>query len=147
MRTVEAMADEAAKGATAEAWLRAFVERHGGVAGSVHRSVGDELEIVAAWNLPEPVKAVTARIPRGKGMAGLALERNEPISTCNLKTDETGNVRPGARAVDAQAAVALPVRDASGAVCAVVGIAFADERELGRDEIDALLRAAADVPC
>ena len=62
----------------------------------------------------------TEVIPRGKGMAGLAWERDEIVSTCNLKTDETGDVRPGAKAVDAQAALAIPVRDGTGALRAVV---------------------------
>ena len=92
-------------------WLEDFVRSHGGAAGTVHRVDNGELVLEAAFNIPEPVRRVTARIPRGKGMAGLALERNQPVQTCNLRTDATGDVRPGARAVDAQAAVALPVHD------------------------------------
>ena len=105
------------------AWLERFVTAHGGVAGSVHHLRGDVLVITAAHRLPDPVVRVTATIPRGKGMAGLAWERDVPIQTCNLKTDETGNVKPGARAVDAQAAVALPVHGPDGGLRAVVGIA------------------------
>ncbi len=130
----------------ATSWLERFVRDHGGVAGTVHRRRGEVLELAAAHNIPEPVRRVTAIVPRGKGMAGLALERNEPVSTCNLKTDQSGDVRPGARAVDAQAAVALPVRDARGEVRAVVGIAFAGERDLEPAELTALLEAAAQLP-
>ena len=83
-------------------WLQEFVRGNGGAAGTVHRVEGGELVLQAAFNIPEPVRRVTARIPRGKGMAGLALERDQPVSTCNLKTDSTGDVRPGARAVDAK---------------------------------------------
>jgi hypothetical protein len=79
-------------------------------------------------------------------MAGLAWERGEPVQTCNLQTDVTGNVQPGARAVAAQAAVALPVRDAAGGVRAVVGIAFAGERELPAAELARLAEAAATLP-
>ena len=57
-------------------------------------------------------------------MAGLALERNRPVSVCNIQTDRSGDVRPGARAVNAQAAAALPIHDPAGDVRAVVGIAF-----------------------
>jgi hypothetical protein len=56
------------------------------------------------------------------------------VSTCNLKTDTSGDVRPGAKAVDAGAALAIPVRDATGALRAVVGIAFAGEREMSAGE-------------
>jgi hypothetical protein len=128
-------------------WLRDFVAKHGGVAGTVHEHREEGLlEMVAAHNIPEQVQQVTARIPRGKGMAGLALERNAPISTCNLQSDSSGNVRPGAKAVGAQAAVALPVHDAAGRVRAVVGIAFLGERDLSDEELAEIGRAAADLP-
>jgi len=127
-------------------WLQDFVRGHGGVAGTVHRVEGGELVLRAAFNIPEPVLKVTSRIPRGKGMAGLALERNAPVQTCNLKTDTSGDVRPGARAVDARGAVALPVRDDAGHVRAVVGIAYSDERELSEAVLAELLAAASRLP-
>jgi L-methionine (R)-S-oxide reductase len=128
-------------------WLEGFIRDHGGVAGSIHlRSGPDELTLGATVNIPEPVKKVVLRVPRGKGMAGLALERNAAISSCNIQADATGQVRPGARAVDAQAAVALPVPGAGGEVRAVVGIAFADERTISDVELAALADAAASLP-
>ena len=81
-------------------------------------------------------------VPKGKGMAGLAFERKQPVQTCNLKTDSTGDVRPGAKAVDAQAAVALPVFDGAGEVRAIVGIAWMGERELSETELATLRQAA-----
>ncbi len=126
-------------------WLEQFLAAHGGVAGTVHRQVGGQLEIDASVNIPEPVLRATAKIPRGKGMAGLVLERGTPVSTCNLQ-EGGSEVRPGARAVGAGAAVALPVLDGDGAVRAVVGIAFAAARELPADELDRLVTAARDLP-
>jgi L-methionine (R)-S-oxide reductase len=128
-------------------WLRGFLARHGGIAGTVHvhREEG-MLELFAAHNIPEPVQKVTARVPIGKGMAGLALEQGKPITTCNLQTDTSGSVKPGATAVNAQAAAALPVRDATGRVRAIVGIAFLGERELSNDDLAALNQAAAELP-
>jgi len=125
--------------------LQELVKTFGGVAGSIHVVRGDELVMVAALNLPEPVQRATAAIPRGKGMAGLAWERDEPVQTCNLKTDTTGDVQPGARAVDAKAAVALPVHGAGNRVTAIVGIAFDDEREFSESEVGRLLDRAAAV--
>ncbi len=127
------------------AWLESFLADNGGCAGSVHAIAGDTLELRAAVNLPPKVVEITRHIPRGKGMAGLAWERGEPVSTCNLKTDTSGDVRPGARAVDAQAAVSLPVGDAGTDIRAVVGIAFVGERELSDGEIEALRRSASTV--
>ncbi len=132
---------------TPQAWLEKFLETHGGIAGTVHRrSAPDELELVAAVRIPPPVQQVVQKVPRGKGMAGLALERNQPVSTCNIQTDRSGDVRPGARAVDAQAAVALPVLDAQGEVRAVVGIAYAGEKTMSESELAALGKAASTLP-
>ncbi len=125
-----------------EGWLSKYVGAHGGVAGSVHRLEGGALVLKAAFNLPPPVIAATRTIPKGKGMAGLAWERGRPVTTCNLKTDETGDVRPGAKAVDAAAAVALPVRDPQGEICAVVGIAFSGERDFTEEQLADLASAA-----
>ena len=120
-------------------WLQALIAREGAAAGSVHRRVGDQLEATAFVGIPPPVRAVTATIPCGKGMAGLAWQRRAPVSTCNLATDPTDDIRPGARTVAAQAAVALPVFDAAGEVRAVVGLAFASDAPLD----DTVLQAAA----
>ena len=135
-----------AAGVALDAWLQQFLSTHGGVAGTVHVRQGEVLSLAAAVNIPPPVVQKTRLIPKGKGMAGLAWERNDVVSTCNLKTDQTGDVQPGARAVDAQAAVAIPVRDAAGSVRAVVGIAFLGDRDFGPAELDAFARAASALP-
>ncbi|MGJ5827201.1 GAF domain-containing protein [Streptomyces ossamyceticus] len=138
-----------------ESWLREFIRTYDGVAGSVHVRQGKGVALAAAVNLPPKVREVTAFVPRGKGMAGLALERGVAVQSCNIQTDDSGDVRPGARAVNAKAAVALPVRDENGDVVAIVGIAFAEERAefLGGAELQwmenharALLDRVQDIP-
>ena len=47
-------------------------------------------------------------------------------------------MKPGAKAVNAQAAIAIPVQDSTGSVLSVVGIAFQDEREFTPAEIEKL---------
>jgi len=130
----------------AESWLREFIARHGGVAGTIHAVAGEALALAAAVNIPPKVVELTRSIPVGKGMAGLAWQRDEPVHTCNLKSDETGDVRPGAKAVDANAAVALPVHGAGGAVRGVVGIAWMGERTLSESELAALGSEAEAAP-
>lgn len=128
-------------------WLETFLRDHGGVAGTVHvRPPDGDLELAAAVNIPQVVQDIVRRIPLGKGMAGLAWERNEPVSTCNIKDDSSGKVRPGAKAVDAGAGVALPVHDSLGRVRAVVGIAYRDERTLTESELAGLSSAAERIP-
>ena len=129
-----------------ETWLKSFIGAHGAVAGTVHERDGETLQLRAAVNIPPPVVKVTEIIPKGKGMAGLAWERNRSVATCNIKTDATGDVRPGAKAVDAQAALAIPVRGADGEVRAVVGIAFMGERDFPDAELDQFEKLAAALP-
>jgi hypothetical protein len=127
-------------------WLSNFIAQQGGVAGTVHLREGDLLVLAAAVNIPTKVQELTRSIPKGKGMAGLAWERAQPITTCNLKEDASGAVKPGARAVDAKAAVALPVHAPGGELRAVVGIAYPDERDLGEADLVRLAEAAATAP-
>lgn len=128
------------------AWLADFLKRHGAVAGTVHVVDGDQLAIKAAVNIPPKVVEITARIPLGKGMAGLAWQHDKPIQTCNLKEDTSGAVKPGAKAVDAKAAVALPVHAGDGTVRAIVGLAWMHENELSSDEVAVIDHDAATLP-
>src|SRR2546421_4203063 len=111
-------------------WLAGLLGRHGAIAGTVHVVRGDVLAITAAVNIPLKVQEITAQIPLGKGMAGLAWQHDKAIQTCNLQEDTSGQVKPGAKAVAAQAAGALPVHDAPGKGRAGVGLAGMDERGL-----------------
>jgi hypothetical protein len=126
-----------------EGWLREFLDRHGAASGTVHVVRDDALQLAAAVNIPPPVQQITAVIPMGKGMAGLAWERGEPVFTCNLQEDQSGDIRPGAKAVGAKAAVAFPLGEP---VRAVVGAAWMVERALDDAAVAALARDAADYP-
>ena len=127
-------------------WLTRYLAGCAAVAGTVHRYENGGLRLAAAVNIPDPVRNAVAWVPSGKGMAGLALERGEAVQTCNLQADSSGAVRPGAKAVNAQAAVALPVRDRAGHIIAIVGIAFAGEREIPDVELAQLTAAAESLP-
>jgi hypothetical protein len=127
-------------------WLESFLSSHGAIAGTIHLQRGEDLELVAAHNIPPPVVATVRHVPRGKGMAGLAQVRKAPVQTCNLKEDDSGRIKPGAKAVDAKAAIALPVLTAEGGVRAVVGIAFMFEGEINPERERELMAAAAKLP-
>jgi hypothetical protein len=126
-----------------QSWLADLLREIGGVAGTVHLHEPGGLRLAAAIHIPPRMQEAVLWVPRGKGMAGLALERGEPVQTCNLQTDRSGAVQPGAKAVNAQAAIALPARNAAGEIIGVVGIAFADEREIQGRELDVLQFAAS----
>ena len=42
-------------------------------------------------------------------MAGLAVQRKEPVSVCNLQTDASGAARPGAKATGMEGALVVPI--------------------------------------
>jgi L-methionine (R)-S-oxide reductase len=119
-----------------ETWLRQILAEVNATSGTVHIHENDGLRLAAAVNIPPPVQQIVQWVPNGKGMAGLALQRREPIQTCNLQEDRSGAVKPGAKAVNAQAAIAIPVQDPTGKVLSVVGIAFQDEREFTPADIE-----------
>lgn len=104
------------------------------------------LTLVASHNIPPPVVQKTRVIPKGKGMAGLAWERRQIVQTCDLESDQTGDVQPGAKAVNARAAAAIPVFDAAGELRAVVGIAFATERDFTPRDLEVFAHAAEALP-
>lgn len=134
------------RNAAHQTFLESLLTRVGGVAGTVHEQRGADLYLTAAHNIPPPVVAIVAHVPHGKGMAGIAQVRKQPVQTCNLQTDDSGTIKPGAKAVGAQAAIALPVLDDNGEVRAIVGLAWDHERELGPELEQSMVQMAAELP-
>jgi signal transduction protein with GAF and PtsI domain len=110
--------------------------------GTIHFLADDGLLHLAAVTagMPEPVLATIRTIPVGKGMAGLAVERGEPVNACNIQTDTSGDVRPGARATALSGAIVVPIFRGERVVGAL-GVANRGERVFTPDEIDALIAA------
>jgi hypothetical protein len=80
--------------------------------GTIHTKAAEhKLLLLAAWAgpMPEPVLNVIKEIPWGKGMAGAAAERVEPVGTCNLQTTSNPDVRPGAKATQLRGALVVPM--------------------------------------
>ena len=129
-----------------QAFLESLLERIGAIAGTVHEQRGHDLYLTAAQNIPPPVVVIVAHVPHGKGMAGVAQVKKQPVQTCNLQTDDSGTIKPGAKAVGAQAAIALPVLRDDGEVRAVVGVAWDHEGELGPEFEQSMMQLAAALP-
>jgi L-methionine (R)-S-oxide reductase len=94
----------------------------------------------SSGEFPPPVLAVIQKIPVGKGMAGLAVERAQPIDACNIQTDTSGDVRPGAKATGMEGAIVVPVFDGARVIGAL-GIANRGERLFSEEEKSALIAA------
>jgi GAF domain-containing protein len=113
----------------------------GCVAGTIHRfnPASGLLEIVAHRGIPEAVLNRAARVPIGKGMAGLAAERQEAVQVCNLQTDNSGVAQPAARETPVEGAIAVPLL-VDGALRGTLGVAKAAAYEFPPAEIELLLR-------
>jgi len=92
----------------------------------------------ASAGIPEPVLKAVELVPVGKGMAGLAVERKEPVSVCNLQTDASGNARPGAKATGMEGALVVPILRGEDAVGAL-GIANRAPRTFTAEETNDLI--------
>lgn len=92
----------------------------------------------ASAGIPPPVLDIIRVVPVGKGMAGLAAERREPVTICNIQTDTSGDVRAGARATGLEGAIALPMLDGE-LVAGVLGVANRGERTFTVEETEDLL--------
>ncbi len=133
--------------ALAEKELCSILEKFGCQAGTVHLLSAEDglLHLVAAVGIPAPVLAIVAAVPVGKGMAGLAAQRNEPVSLCNLQTDTSGQAKPGARATRMEGSVAIPMRLEGRPECVigVLGAAKPTAYEYSPEELAGLLEEGA----
>jgi L-methionine (R)-S-oxide reductase len=124
--------------------LRRLVDEFGAETGTLHLLEEDGLLHLKArsGHFPPPVLAVIQKIPVGKGMAGLAVERALPVDACNIQTDSSGDVRPGAKATGLEGAIVVPIFD-GGRVVGALGIANRSERTFSQEEKDALTAAGS----
>ena len=123
--------------------LEEIIRQFAADTGSIHLVENGVLVLKAHVGLPAPVVQIVSLVPIGKGMAGLAAQRNEPVSSCNIQTDATGDVRPGARATGVNGAIVVPIRDANGQVRGTLGIGVHRDYEYTGDETSRLLHLAA----
>jgi len=67
------------------------------------------LELQAHQGIPPFLLPKMAAIPIGKGMAGIAAERRQPVEMCNLQTDDSGVARPAAKETRVEGSIAAPM--------------------------------------
>jgi signal transduction protein with GAF and PtsI domain len=92
----------------------------------------------ASAGIPQIVLETIKDVPVGKGMAGLAVERRQPVNACNIQTDASGDVRPGARATGLQGSIVVPMLRGDDAIGAL-GVANRGERTFTDAETERLL--------
>jgi putative methionine-R-sulfoxide reductase with GAF domain len=95
------------------------------------------LHLAAKAGIPDFLLPKMTVIPIGKGMAGIAAERREPVQVCNLQTDESGVARPSAKDTQMEGSLASPLL-LNGQLYGTIGIAKPVPYEFSDEEIAAL---------
>jgi signal transduction protein with GAF and PtsI domain len=128
----------------ATATLQAALGHFGCQTGTVHVLRDGVLRLAAQANIPPQLLAIIDTVPIGKGIAGLAAERREPVSLCNLQTDTSGQARPSAKQTGMEGSVAVPML-VNGQLCGVLGIAKATAHDWSDAEKAELLEIASEL--
>ncbi len=130
---------------TLKTLLARLMEETGCQTGTLHRTTPDGgfLTLVCQIGVPEVLLEKISMIPFGKGIAGAAAERREPVTLCNLQQDLCGVAKPDARKTGVSGSVAVPVLSACGAVAGTLGIGKHEPHDFSEEEI-AQVRATAD---
>lgn len=122
--------------------LRATIAHFKCDAGTIHLLTDGMLALKAHVNIPPPIVQIVQTVPIGKGIAGLAAERREPVSLCNLQTDDSGQARPAAKTTGMEGSVAVPMLH-DEILRGVLGIAKAQAHDWTDAEKAELLAIAA----
>ena len=122
--------------------LRATIAYFKCDAGTIHLLTDGMLALKAHVNIPPHIVQIVQTVPIGKGIAGLAAERREPVSLCNLQTDTSGQARPAAKTTGMEGSVAVPMLRGE-ILRGVLGIAKAQAHDWTDAEKAELLSIAA----
>lgn len=119
------------------------------VTGTLHRTDPSTglLMLVTQHGIPPHVLPMLLpkidNIPFGKGIAGCAAQRKEPVQLCNLQEDLGGVAKPEAQKTNVQGALAVPIVGSDGKVIGVLGIGKMQPYEFNDSEVSDLNKVAA----
>jgi signal transduction protein with GAF and PtsI domain len=126
-----------------DAILAAVCARFDCAVGTVHLlDQAGVLQLRAARHLPPVVLDKVRTVPVGKGMAGIAAERRQPVQVCNLQTDTSGVARTDARLTRMEGSIACPMLDGDR-LAGVIGIAKPVAYDFTAAETELLLAIGA----
>lgn len=130
--------------------LGGILREHDCQTGTIHRLAADEkmLKLVHQIGVPESLSGVISVIPIGKGIAGAAAERREPVLLCNLQQDLGGVAKPDARKTGVAGSVAVPIFNGAGTeVLGTLGIGKYTPYDFSDAEIHRLEARAKEIGC
>jgi signal transduction protein with GAF and PtsI domain len=142
--TIPASIETALASGDPQSVLEETIRSFGCHAGTVHwlDLQSGMLKLAAHRNIPPPIVEIVATVPIGKGIAGLAAQRREPVSLCNLQSDTSGQARPAAKTTGMEGSLAVPML-VGGELRGVLGIAKATAHDWTDDEKAVVLGIAA----
>lgn len=100
------------------------------------------LKLRARRGIPESILDKVRMIPIGKGMAGIAAERMQPVQVCNLQTDASGVAKPGAKDTKMEGSISAPMI-LGGKLKGTLGVAKPVPYEFSPQEESLLMEAGA----
>jgi len=104
----------------------------------------DLLKIQVHQGIPPFLIPKLSEIPIGKGMAGIAAERREPVEMCNLQTDDSGVARPAAKETKVEGSIVVPMIW-EGTLYGTLGVAKPVPYDFTAEEISSLLELAREM--
>ena len=102
------------------------------------------LNLEVQQGIPDFLIPKVSVIPIGKGMAGIAAERREPIEMCNLQTDKSGVARPAAKETKVEGSIAVPMM-LDGVLFGVLGIAKPVPYDFTEIEVSDLMKIGTEM--
>jgi signal transduction protein with GAF and PtsI domain len=126
---------------TLETILNRILDRFHCAVGTVHLldPISGVLMLQAQKGVAEIILDRVRVVPIGKGMAGLAAERREPVQVCNLQSDESGVAKPIARETKMEGSIAVPML-VNNKLHGVMGVAKPITYEFSQPEVELLMQ-------
>lgn len=110
---------------TWKALLGSILEEFGCQTGTIHQTTetGNTLALVEQIGVPDFLIPKISSIPFGKGIAGAAADRKEPVELCNLQEDLGGIAKQDAQKTGVSGSIAVPIfARTSGEVLGTLGV-------------------------
>ncbi len=126
--------------------LNSIVSSFGCTTGTLHflNESTSILHLQAYQGIPEFLLPKLSEIPIGKGMAGIAAERRQPVEMCNLQTDTSGVARPAAKETKVEGSIAVPML-LNDTLYGTLGIAKPVPYDFTSEESEMLLKIGSEI--
>jgi L-methionine (R)-S-oxide reductase len=140
-RIEQSLQETGAADSTLEAVLDLVLAHFQCSLGTIHswHAESNQLRLRAHRGISAELMPRIREIPIGKGMAGLAALRRQPVQVCNLQSDSSGVAKPGAKMTHMEGSVAVPIF-VDDSIRGVLGVAKPIVYEFTEAEIAFLLQ-------